>query len=112
MSEEENSKELLRLKAGYVQHTSPNNCRNEQKVPESQCNNILTPSVILSSEAFLYWQEELSNRDEKIVIRYLQNFTGFCEFLGKNPDSMIARNRKTNLTHTKEYADDLKVNFQ
>ena len=44
-------------KAGYVQHTSLNKCHNEQKVPESQCTTVLSPSIILSSEALLYWQK-------------------------------------------------------
>jgi len=98
----EDSEKLLSPKAGYGQYTSPNNCHNKQKVPEGQCSTVLSPSVILSSEALQYWQKELSNRDEKTAIRYLQYFAGFFEFPGKNPDAVIAQREKDQLEQDKK----------
>ena len=60
-------------------------------------STVLSPSVILSSEALQYWQKELSNRDEKTAIRYLQYFSGFCEFSGKDPDTIIEQREKDQL---------------
>ena len=62
----------------------------------------MSPSVILSSKALIYWQKELSNRDEKTAIRYLQYFLDFCRYLELTPDEILGQREQDSINPDKK----------
>ena len=83
--------------AGYGQYTSPKNLRTQQKVSEVTDD---IPSIVnYNSEALEYWKKELSNRDSKTAIRYLQYFNGFIDYMRMTPDQILTQ-RELDLRNT------------
>lgn len=62
----------------------------------------MSPSVILNSKALLYWQKELSNRDEKTATRYLQYFLEFCKYSEKSPDDILDQREQDSINPDKK----------
>ena len=80
----------------------------EQKTPDVL---VVSPSVILTSKALIYWQKELSNRDEKTAERYLRYFVRYCGYLGKTPDTILSERLKEcvdpDIKHRRHYESEL-----
>ena len=47
-----------------------------------------------ASPALQYWQSELATKDEATKQRYREYFNEFFEFIGKNPDELIAQRQQ------------------
>jgi hypothetical protein len=88
-------KKLLRLKAGYVQHTSPKSPTQHEK------SNTYKERLSIETEAspaFQYWQNELVTKGEGTKQKYREYFEEFLDFIGKNPDELIVQ-RQQDLLH-------------
>jgi hypothetical protein len=80
--------ELLDLRAGYCQHTSPN---------DATLNKSSDTLHITNSPALEYWKSELASRDPATTNLYLRSFNKFLQFSSKTADELSSSGVKNQI---------------